>query len=80
MPNTRSGAILGGSRFPLSFTGDDLDIKSKNGLVKLKGVNTDGFTTVLTSVSASKDTFQAEEKGDVPFFLRKEQPDSQAAV
>lgn len=39
------GDIWAGLDFRYHFTGDDLDINSKNGLVKLKGVNTDGFTT-----------------------------------
>lgn len=37
--------LYAGLDFRYHFTGDDLDIKSKNGAVTLKGVDTDGFTT-----------------------------------
>jgi hypothetical protein len=38
------GDLWAGLDFRYHFTGDDLDIKSKGGAVKLKGVDTDGLT------------------------------------
>jgi len=38
------GDLWAGLDFRYHFTGDDLDIKSKNGAVTLKGVDTDGLT------------------------------------
>ena len=37
--------LYAGLDFRYHFTGDDLDFKSKNGAVTLKGVDTDGLTT-----------------------------------